>query len=141
MRAFISTAAVAAMAASLALTAVPAFAGTNFDLGVDVSGVAHTTRAVDSYLAAQAPETQAALRGACENYVQNPTSAQDIATLAFCRIAVGGGNTASFASTNPPVVFSAPAINNAPAYSTPTRPGNSGGYSLCFNGSPNYPTC
>jgi hypothetical protein len=99
MRTLISSAALAAIAVSLTLTAAPAFAvnfpdqprtGTTFDLGIDVSAVPLTTSAVDAYIASLPPETQAAVMGGCDTYMQYPTSAQDISTLSFCRIAVGG---------------------------------------------------
>jgi hypothetical protein len=142
MRTLFRSVGLAAIAASLAMTTAPAFAGTTFDLGIDVSGVARTASAVDSYIASLEPETQAAIMGACDNYVQNPTSARDVSTLGFCQIAVGAGNTTTFASSRSPVVLGAPAVSRAPA-DTPrlSAGGGTGGYTLCFNGSPDYPTC
>ena len=64
--------------------------GINFDLGIDVSGVPLNARAVDGYIASLEPETQAAVVGACQTYMQYPESAKALETLSFCRIAVGG---------------------------------------------------
>jgi hypothetical protein len=144
MRTLIRSAAFAAMAASLSLTAVPAFAvnypnqarnGTTFDLGIDVSAVPRTAKAVDAYVASLAPETQAAIMGACENYVQNPEGVQDISTLGFCQIAVGSGTTGTFASTNlqlqaAPVPRNvAPAARNS-AVDNPNGPGSGTSFRL-----------
>jgi hypothetical protein len=61
-----------------------------FDLGIDVTGVAHTSAAVRGYLGALAPVTRDSIVKACETYMAHPESAQAQDTLAFCSAAVGG---------------------------------------------------
>jgi hypothetical protein len=61
-----------------------------FDLGVDVTGVAHTTGAVAGYLTQLEPVTRASVLNACETFMAHPDSAQDRATIGFCSVAVGG---------------------------------------------------
>jgi hypothetical protein len=85
----------AAFAVSLVSTiAVPAFAQDNtgranerpiyFDLGIDVTQLPRNVADARKYLAAQAPETQRALIGACTTYLQHPADAQMPETLVFC---------------------------------------------------------
>ena len=61
-----------------------------FDLGVDVTGVAHTPGAVSGYLTSLAPVTRAAVLNACDTFMANPETAQGDNTIAFCSVAVGG---------------------------------------------------
>jgi hypothetical protein len=63
---------------------------TTFDLGVDVTGVAHTPAAARGYLSSLAPQTQSAIMGACETFMAHPSTAQSPETYAFCSNAVHG---------------------------------------------------
>jgi hypothetical protein len=65
-------------------------ADTTFDLGVDVSGVPHSAVAVKAFLSGLEPETQSAVMGACEHYMQYPNSIKSWDTYAFCASAVRG---------------------------------------------------
>ena len=63
---------------------------TTFDLGIDVSGVPQSPGAVKSFLGSLAPDTRGILLSTCQHYMQNPVSARDQDTIAFCSAAVGG---------------------------------------------------
>ena len=130
MRVLTSTAAIAALLAALAVTAMPVSAatrtpagesggGTTFDLGVDVSGIVPTGQDVGAYLAGLDPETQAAILGACGTFVQNPVDVRSIDTLAFCNVAVANAptndaNVKAFASAAP-IILNGSAAANTPA--------------------------
>ena len=60
------------------------------DLGIDVSGVPHTAAAVKAFIGQLEPETQSAVMGACETFMQDPTSVTSPETLGFCASAVRG---------------------------------------------------
>ena len=70
--------------------AAPAAPDTTFDLGVDVTGVAHTPGAVRAYLGSLEPETRAVIQSTCEHYMENPSSVRDTTTIGFCSVVVGG---------------------------------------------------
>jgi len=140
MHVLTSTAALAAITLSLAITAPLASAATRtpvpdaastttFDLGVDVSDVAPTPADVHAYLAGLEPETQAAILGACGTFVANPTDAKSADTLAFCQVAVGGApasaaNVKTFASTSPFIAGGAQPATAATSANPPTASTN-----------------
>lgn len=55
-----------------------------FDLGIDVTQLPRNVADAKKYLAAQVPETQRALIGACTTYLEHPADAQMPETLVFC---------------------------------------------------------
>jgi hypothetical protein len=57
---------------------------TTFDLGIDVSGVAHNPAAVHAFMLGLAPVTQDAIMGACATFMDYPVTAQSPETWAFC---------------------------------------------------------
>jgi hypothetical protein len=137
MRVLTSTAAIAALMAGLATTAMPVSAatrtpaaesggGTTFDLGLDVSGIVPTAQDVGTYMAGLDPSTQAAILGACNTFVQNPVDVRSIDTLPFCKVAVGnpptkGANVKAFASASP-IIESGSTVANSPTVVAPTAP-------------------
>jgi hypothetical protein len=72
------------------LTAGAVSPGTTFDLGIDVTGVPHSAAAVRSFISGLESPTQSAVMGACENFMEHPSSAQSPETYAFCSNAVRG---------------------------------------------------
>ena len=149
MRVLTSTAALAALALSLTLAALPASAAgsdTTFDLGVNVNDVLPTTHGVDAYLAGLEPETQAAIMGACNTFMQNPTDARSDSTLAFCQVAVGAApaatsNIKTFASVLP-IIPSQPAtrtIGNIAPHAAASNNASGTGYNVFpSEDDPNY---
>jgi len=72
-------------------TSEPANPGdTTFDLGIDVSGVAHDPTAVRAFLGSLPAATQSTIKGACETFMEHPDSIQSPATYGFCSNAVRG---------------------------------------------------
>src|SRR4051812_19195414 len=63
---------------------------TTFDLGIDVTDVAHTPAAARAFLSGLPAPTQSAIMGACENFMAHPDSVQSPETFAFCSNAVRG---------------------------------------------------
>src|SRR5579871_6700982 len=114
MRLLKFSAALAAIALPLSLTALPALADTNSDLGIDVSQVPPDVPDVNAFLATLSPDTQAILHDTCANYVTDPNG-NDIRspdTMPFCEAAVAGAQATvagpagvrSFATTSPLVI-------------------------------------
>jgi hypothetical protein len=68
----------------------PSAGTTIFDLGIDVSGVPHTATAVKQFIGTLQPETQSAVMGACEQFMQDPSDITSPDTYAFCSSAVRG---------------------------------------------------
>ena len=86
---------IAATAIGLAIMAQPSTAldaaggaPVQYELGVDVSGVAATPVAVDKFLSKLTPEMQRYVILRCGYYMVYPDTAAP-ATLTFCEIAVG----------------------------------------------------
>ena len=50
----------------------------------------HTAAAVKSFIGRLEPQTQSAVMGACETFMQDPTSVSSPDTLGFCASAVRG---------------------------------------------------
>ena len=63
---------------------------TTFDLGIDVNAVPRTPAGVQGYLASLRPDTRATIIRACQNYMTYPSSAQELETVSFCTVALGG---------------------------------------------------
>ena len=63
---------------------------TTFDLGIDVNAVPRNPAAVQNYLASLRPDTRATLIRTCQNYMTYPSSAQELETVRFCAVALGG---------------------------------------------------
>jgi hypothetical protein len=102
MKRFALAAAVAAVAASLAFSALPAAADEDSNtppnaddltgmstLGVDVSGVGTSASAVHAFLSQLSPETRHAVIGGCQTYL---TAQEDAAptVIPFCETAIHG---------------------------------------------------
>jgi hypothetical protein len=66
----------------------PPASDTYFDLGIDVSNVGNSAAAVRSFILGLEPETQRAIMGACEHFMEAPATAQNIDTITFCQNAV-----------------------------------------------------
>lgn len=89
-----SIALIAAASALLSFTAptlavpVPAPAPPGqFELGVDIGGVAPTATAVHAFLSALSPDSRDSVVHQCQSFLANPGNAKAMDTLIFCSFA------------------------------------------------------